>query len=415
MKHVIIGSGPAGVVAAETLRKADSTADITLLCGEGEAPYSRMAIPYLLSKKIDETGTHLRHEKDHFDRLGIKLVDASARAVDTQNKLITLDNSQLPYDRLLIATGSVASLQNIPGINLPGVHTCWTLADVRAITAKAKPGARIVQMGAGFVGCIIIEGLLKHGFDLTILVRSGRMVSRMINPIASGMIRRWCESKGVTIKVNTQAEKITAVGDSLEITLEDGNVLPADIYLSLVGVKANVGFLAGSGIAIDKGILVDETMQTNIPDVYAAGDVAEFIDCISGQREVNAIQPNAVDQARIAAQNMLGNATTSRGSFAFNVLDTLGLISSSFGAWNGLPGGESSELVDEERYRYLRLEFKDDYLVGANAVNFTNHLGVLRGLIEGKVRLGDWKQRLMRDPTQIMPAYIACAQSARLK
>ena len=414
MKHVIIGSGPAGVVAAETLRKADSTADITLLCGEGEAPYSRMAIPYLLSKKIDETGTHLRHEKDHFDRLGIKLVDASARAVDTQNKLITLDNSQLPYDRLLIATGSVASLQNIPGINLPGVHTCWTLADVRAITAKAKPGARIVQMGAGFVGCIIIEGLLKHGFDLTILVRSGRMVSRMINPIASGMIRRWCESKGVTIKVNTQAEKITAVGDSLEITLEDGNVLPADIYLSLVGVKANVGFLAGSGIAIDKGILVDETMQTNIPDVYAAGDVAEFIDCISGQREVNAIQPNAVDQARIAAQNMLGNATTSRGSFAFNVLDTLGLISSSFGAWNGLPGGESSELVDEERYRYLRLEFKDDYLVGANAVNFTNHLGVLRGLIEGKVHLGAWKQRLLRDPTQIMPAYIACAQSARL-
>ena len=127
---------------------------------------------------------------------------------------------------------------------------------------------------------------------------------------------------------------------------------------------------------------------------------------------VNAIQPNAVDQARIAAQNMAGKVTNSRGTFAFNVLDTLGLISSSFGAWQGMPGGQSSELVDEERYRYLRLEFKDDYLVGANVVNFTDHLGVLRGLIEGKVRLGAWKERLMRDPTQIMPAYLACAQRA---
>ena len=332
-------------------------------------------------------------------------------------------------------TGSVATLHNIPGNDLPGVHTCWTLADVRAITARAKPGARIVQMGAGFVGCIIIEGLLSHGFDVTILVRSGRMVSRMINPVASGMIKRWCESKGVKILVNTQAVKITAADDApqgwrkllpenwraekitaadgaLQVTLEGGRVLPADIYLSLVGVTANIGFLANSGIEVDKGILVDATMQTNVAGVYAAGDVAEFTDCITGRRELNAIQPNAVEQARIAAQNMAGNSVSSHGSFAFNVLDTLGLISSSFGAWQGLPGGESSELVDQERYRYLRLEFKDDCLVGANVVNFTDHLGALRGLIEGKVRLGEWKQRLLRDPTQIMPAYLARAQKA---
>lgn len=412
MKHVIIGSGPAGVVAAETLRKSDPAADITLLCGEGEPPYSRMAIPYLLTKKIDEGGTHLRHEKDHYERLGIKLVQAQAHAIDTANKIVKLEKGLLPYDRLLIATGSVPTLHNIPGKDLPGVHTCWTLADVRAITERAKPGTRIVQMGAGFVGCIIMEGLLARGFELTILVRSGRMVSRMINPIASGMIRRWCESKGVNILVNTQAEKITVADGALQVTLEGGKVLPADIYLSLVGVKPNIGFLSGSGIAVDKGILVDATMQTNIPGIYAAGDVAEFNDCISGERVVNAIQPNAVDQARIAAQNMAGTISTSRGTFAFNVLDTLGLISSSFGAWQGIPGGESSELVDEERYRYLRLEFKDDFLVGANVVNFTDHLGVLRGLIEGKVRLGAWKERLLRDPTQIMPAYLACAQRA---
>ena len=413
MRHVIIGGGPAGVVAAETLRKADSSADITMLCGEDEPPYSRMAIPYLLNNRIDEAGTYLRSQKDHYERLELKLVHASAKAVDTAGRSVKLDNGQsLPYDRLLIATGSTPSRQNIPGIDRPGVHSCWTLADVRAITAKSKPGTRIVQMGAGFVGCIIIEGLLARGFDLTILVRSGRMVSRMMNPIASGMIKRWCESKGVRILVNTQAEQIAAAEGALNVTLTGGKVLPADMYLSLVGVNANTGFLEGSGISVDKGILVDATMQTSVAGVYAAGDVAEFIDCITGKREVNAIQPNAVEQGRIAALNMLGQEASSRGSFAFNVLDTLGLVSSSFGAWQGLPDGESAELVDEERYRYLRLEFKGDCLVGANAVGFTDHFGVLRGLIEGKVRLGDWKQRLMRDPTQLMHAYLACAQKA---
>ena len=413
MRHVIIGSGPAGVVAAETLRKADAAAQITVLCGEGEAPYARMAIPYLLSQQIEEAGTHLRQQKDHYRRLGIELVQGRAKSVDTAQCAVKLENGQaLPYDRLLIASGARPSRQNIPGIDLPGVHSCWTLADVRAITAKAKPGTRIVQMGAGFVGCIIIEGLLQRGFDLTILVRSGRMVSRMMNPIASGMIRRWCEAKGVRILVNTQAEKIAAANGELQVTLSGNKLMPADIYLSLVGVTANTDFLEGSGVSLGKGVLVDADMQTNVPGIYAAGDVAEFTDRITGVRQVNAIQPNAVEQARIAAQNMAGQRASSHGSFAFNVLTTLGLSSSSFGAWEGLPGGESAELVDEQRYRYLRLEFKDDCLVGANAVGFTDHIGVLRGLIEGKVRLGAWKQRLLHDPTQLMPAYLACAQKA---
>lgn len=413
MRHVIIGGGPAGIVAAETLRKGDPSADITILNGERVPPYSRMAIPYLLNQEIDEAGTYLRKDLGHYERLGLKLVDLSASTVDTVNRTVKLDNGEsLPYDRLLIATGSLPSFQNIPGIDLPGVHACWTLADVHAITARAKPGTRIVQMGAGFCGCIIIQGLLGYKFDLTILVRSGRMVSRMMTPTASAMMKRWCESKGVRVLVNTQSEKITAVNGALEVTVTGGQVLPADIFLSLVGVNANTGFLAGSGINVNWGVVVDETMQTNVPGVYAAGDVAEFTDCITGERTTNAIQPNAVDQGRVAAHNMLGQQDSSRGSFAFNVLNTLGLISCSFGAWGGVPGGEAAELVDEERYRYLHLEFKDDYLVGACGVGFIDHIGVLRGLIEGKVQLGEWKQRLLRDPTRVMEAHLARAQFA---
>ncbi len=412
MKHVIIGSGPAGVVAAETLRKADPEAEITLLCGEDEPPYARMAIPYLLRGDIDEAGTHIRKDADHYARLRICLTHARARAVDTGARVVDIGNGRgVPYDRLLIAAGSRPSRERIPGIDLPGVRTCWTLQDARAIVAAARPGTRIVQMGAGFVGCIIMEGLLSRGVDLTILVRSGYMVRRMMNPTASGMIRRWCESKGVTILTRTQPKGLSANGSALQVDLGDGRILPADMYLSAVGVDPNLDFLAGSGLEIAQGIVVDGCLQSSVPGVYAAGDIAESTDCLTGRRQLNAIQPNAVEQGRIAALNMAGRPARFKGSFVFNVLTTLGLASSSFGEWQGVPGGESAEVLDESRYRYMSLQFDGDRLVGANCVGFSEHIGALRGLVEGRLRLGAWKRRLMADPSQIMPAYLGAAQT----
>ena len=427
MRHVIIGSGPAGVVAAETLRKADPAAVITLLCGEGEPPYARMTIPYLLKGDIDEAGTHIRQDANHYGRLRICLIHARAQAVDTTARTVNIGNGRsLPYDRLLIATGSRPSRERIPGMDLPGVHTCWTLQDARAILARARPGTRIVQMGAGFVGCIIMEGLLSRGVDLTILVRSGYMVRRMMNPTASGLIRRWCETKGVKILTGTQPRGLTLnggppvpaapgtrdqrPGTTLQVDLGEGRTLPADLYLSVVGVDPNVEFLEGSGIEIDRGILVDANLQSSVPGVYAAGDVAESTDCLSGKRQVNAIQPNAVEQGRIAALNMAGRPASFKGSFACNVLTTLGLLSSSFGQWQGVPDGASAEVLDQSRFRYLNLQFDGDRLAGANCVGFSEHIGALRGLIEGRLRLGAWKQRLLDDPARIMQAYLSAAR-----
>jgi NAD(P)H-nitrite reductase large subunit len=412
-RYVILGAGAAGVTAAETLRRTDPAGEVILVNGEDEPPYARMAIPYVLSGKIGTEGTFLRQEPDHYARMGIGLAASPAVGLDTRFRSVRLANgSLLPYDRLLIATGSQPSREAVPGIDLPGVHTCWTLADVRAILASIKPGTRVVQMGAGFVGCIIMEGLVKRGAKLTVLVRSGLMVSRMINPAAGNMIRRWCETKGVRIMPKTQTARIDAVDGALAITLTTGETLPADLYLSAVGVKPNIAWLADSGIEIGNGIVVNDRMESNVPGVFAAGDVAESVDCVTGQRQINAIQPNAVEQGRIAALNMTGAGVSSSGSLAFNILDTLGLISSSFGAWQGVPGGDSAELEDDAHWRYIRLEFGGDCLVGANVVGFTDHLGALRGLIEGKARLGKWKQRLIENPTQIMPAYLATVQAA---
>ena len=412
-RYVIVGAGAAGVTAAETVRRSDPAADIVVLNGEDEAPYARMAIPYFLTGRIGAEGTHLRRVPGHFERLAIRIVDGRAVALDVGVRRLRLaDGGTLDYDRLLIATGSRPTREAIPGIELPGVHHCWTLDDARGLLASIKPGTRVVQMGAGFVGCIIMEGLVKRGAALTVLVRSGLMVSRMIHPTAGNMIRRWCEAKGVRIMPKTQSARLDRDGAALAGTLTTGERLPADLYLSAVGVKPELDWLNGSGIALGSGIVVDARMQTSLPGVFAAGDVAESIDCVTGKRQVNAIQPNAVEQGRIAGLNMVGLGASSPGSLAFNVLDTLGLISSSFGAWNGVPGGDSAELVDEAHWRYLRLEFDGDRLVGANAVGLTDHIGALRGLIERGAPLGKWKAMLQANPTQIMPAYLATVQAA---
>ena len=406
MRHLIIGNGPAGVIAAETLRRLDPLADIAMVGDEAEPPYSRMAIPYLLAGNIGEQGTHLRKEAGHFERLNIRLVQGRAEKLDSSARTVTLaDGGVLPYDRLLIASGSHALRP--PGMDLPGVHTCWTLSDARAIIAKATPGARVLQIGAGFIGSIILEALVARGVKLTVVEMGDRMVPRMMTEGAGNMIRRWVEGRGVAVHVNCRVESLAARDGALAARLDSGETVHADLVICAAGVTPNVGFLAGSGVDVGRGVRVDAAMQTTVPGIYAAGDVAEAADFHSGEPTVNAIQPNAADQARIAAGNMAGGNARTQGSLAINVLDTLGLISTSFGRWWA---GEGAELVDEARFRYLNLQFQDDVLIGATAVGLTDHVGALRGLIQGRVRLGAWRQRLQADPTQFMAAYLGCAQ-----
>ena len=419
MRYVIIGNGPAGVVAAETLRKCDQHGSIVLIGDEPEPPYSRMAIPYLLMGEIQEAGTHLRKDRNHFRNLNIELVVARADKLDTSKNVVFLNNGKsLTYDRLLIASGSKPISPPIAGINLPGIYPCWTLEDSRHIMKLAKKGARVLQMGAGFIGCIILEALAARGVELSIVEMGNRMVPRMMTEGAGGLIKKWCEKKGVKVFTSTKVEAIEKSGNSanpLNVKLSNGQSLPAGLVISATGVRPNIEFLKGSGIVTDAGIKIDGTMQTNVPGVYAAGDVAQAEEFYTGAQLVNAIQPNAVDQARVAALNMAGENSRSQGTMAINVLDTLGLISSSFGQWMGVKGGEHTELVDEDNFRYMHLEFKDDVLVGATSLGLTQHVGVIRGLIQGKISLGEWKERLLKDPTRIMEAYLARTQGSNFK
>jgi NAD(P)H-nitrite reductase large subunit len=437
MKHVIIGNGPAGVVAAETLRKADATAEIVLIGAEPEPAYSRMAIPYLLEGNIEESGTYLRKTEGHFASLRIRELQARVTSVDSAQRTLQLADGQTEtYDRLLIASGSHPVRPPIPGMDLPQVQTCWTLADARAIANLAKPGTRVLQLGAGFIGCIIMEALAARGVKLTVVEMGDRMVPRMMTPKAGGMIKQWVEQKGVRVLTGKGVKSIAPLGSNpgllarlaqalgvgvkadesgLAVTLSDGEEIACDLVIVAAGVAPNVGFLDNTGVKVGKGIVVDKSMQTSVAGIYAAGDVAEAPDLFTGAPFVAAIQPNAADQARVAALNMAGGEAQMKGVVAINVLDTLGLISTSFGQWWGETaenGGSGVEFIDEANGRYISLQFKSDVLIGATSIGHTDHVGVLRGLIQTQSRLGPWKDALMADPNGYMAAYLAAAQKA---
>ncbi|HEY0845363.1 MAG TPA: FAD-dependent oxidoreductase [Noviherbaspirillum sp.] len=415
MRHVIIGNGTAGVIAAETIRKNAPSDDIVLIGDEPEPPYSRMAIPHVLAGNTTEAGTWLRKERDYFARLCITQKAGKTVHVSTRTRTVKMDDGDvIAFDKLLIASGATPSIPLIPGIDFPGVHSCWTLADARRIVELATPGAKVVLIGAGFIGSIVMEALAARGVSLSVVEKRDRILPNMMGKGAGEMVRRWCERKGVRIHTSTRVVAIGNIGMEARaphlVRLSNGEQLQADLVIYTTGTTPNIAFLKGSGIRCLQGVVVDASMQTNVPGIYAAGDCAETFDAGTGRSVIAGVQPNAADQAYCAALNMTGRHAFQRGVRQIDVLDTMGLISSSFGQWQGVRGGQWVEAADERNFRYIRLEFGKDVLIGCNTVGMTEDATILRTLIQHHVHLGEWKDRLLEDPTLIKEAYRACVQ-----
>ena len=253
------------------------------------------------------------------------------------------------------------------------------------------------------------------------------MVVDLREMVVRAVIERWCRSKGVEIMTSTRVTSIEVPGGGpssmpgkapegpLRVRMSNGVERDFDLVICATGVKPAVDYLNGSGIEIgpDGGIVVDLSMRTSAADIFAAGDCTEAADFSTGARFVNAIQPDAADQALVAALNMVGQPSSWKGAFRMNVLTTFGLVSSSFGQWWGAEDGHHVEAVDDTAFEYLRLEFRDELLIGATSVGLTEHVGVLRGLIQTRTGLTPkWKEKLLRDPHKFVDAYLACAQAA---
>ena len=417
-RHLIVGAGPAGMYALETIRELDRDASITLL--SDEAPYARMALPYYLCGEIPEA--HLMYgDRAYFERMKVDTVfGRRVRSVDPKANQLTLDDgAELAYENLLIATGASATAPPIPGSGLPGVCHLWTLDDTRKALTNARKGADVVLIGAGFIGFIALNAVYKLGCRLAVVEREAQILPRMLDQTGASFVEGWLRERGVGVYTGTTVLAIEGSPEGrMRLGLRDGGALTADLVIIATGIRTNVDLLGGSGIEVNDGVVVDGRMRTNSANVYAAGDVAEGPDLLGG-RAVHAIQPTAEDHGRIAGANMAGLDVTYEGSLLMNITDVAGLHCASFGLWTG-DGREETVLANPGRCIYRKLVWEDDRVVGAILVgpvddtSMLNDTGMVKGLIQTQVPLRAWKGYLLKNPLDVRRPYVASGAPAAL-
>jgi NAD(P)H-nitrite reductase large subunit len=378
MKVLIIGAGPAGIVAAETLRAADPSITLEMVTREPYPPYSPPALAdYALTGRSE---TLFWKGGDICDRLGITYRSPAAVAnVDPGRHCVGLaDGTTVDYDVLLIAAGSRLHAP-VRGAELQGVHDFKSLAAAETILGRVRRGeARTaVIVGAGFIGMEVALLLADLGVQVTMVGRRTWVMPRMLDPETADIAGRAMTARGIELRLGVEATEFgDRDGQAAGVRLASGEVLTADLYAAATGVKPNIEFLEGSGIAANWGVTVDDHLHTSVPDVWAAGDVVEAPDRATGQVYVHAIFPNAVEQARVAAANIIGGDLRYAGAESMNSLKHLGLPIMAVGAAEG---------PQERRWRVgdrLRRVFVDrGHIVGFRFAGEIAGGGLLRSLM----------------------------------
>jgi NAD(P)H-nitrite reductase large subunit len=419
IRHLIIGGGTAGMNAIRTIRE-EETERSTITLVSAEPPYSRMVLPYYLDRSISESHVFTATPKVLAGWDVTTHVGKRAASLDTKANVCTLDDgTKVEYDDCLIATGSSAVRAPVPGADGAGVHSFWTLEQARGVVARIRPGSHVVMVGAGFIAFTILNSILALGATLTIVELAPRILPRMIDDTGAGLVEEWLKRHGVKVRTAVRLTNIMGVKGRQKLSFTTGGDLVADVVIMATGIRTNLEWLKDSGVRVNQGIVVDDHLRSSVPNVYAAGDVAEGRDLISGANAVHAIEPTAQEHGRVVGANMAGKAVSYRGSLIINVVEVCHLDVASFGAWDDATA-ETASGVKADRPAYRKLLWRGERLIGAiilgpsSDIWTTNDVGMLKGLVQSGVGLGRWKAHLAANPFDIKPAFIATKTTSAL-
>ena len=418
-RHLIIGGGTAGMNAIRTIRE-EETERSTITLVSAEKPYSRMVLPYYLDRSIAESHVFTATARVLADWGVTTQLGKRASALDTKANVCTLDDgTTVEYDDCLIATGSSAVRAPVPGAEGPGVHSFWTLDQARGVLAQIQPGSHVVMVGAGFIAFTILNSILSLGAKLTIVEVAPRILPRMIDDTGAGLVQAWLEKNGVAVRPGAKLTRIDDAKGRRRLKMAAGGDLVADVVIMATGIRTNLDWLKGSDVKISQGVVVDDHLRSSVPNVYAAGDVAEGPDLIGETNAVHAIEPTAQEHGRIVGANMAGKDVRYRGSLIINIVEVCHLDVASFGAWDEAKA-ETASGVKADRPAYRKLLWRGDRLTGAiilgpsSDIWTTNDVGMLKGLVQSGVSLGAWKAHLKKNPFDIKPAFIATKTTGSL-
>ncbi len=396
-KNLIIGNSAAALNEVKAIRENDSASRITLVSAENHYAYSPVLLPYYVSKKIRRSALFLAGQ-NFYQQNGVELILGNpATRVDPQNRQVHLAyNDILEYDNLLIATGSSPKPLGIPGEDLAGVFTLKTVDDADKLVKAATGMEDIVIIGGGLIGLQAANALYAAGRNIRIVIGSRQPLSRNVDPSCAENVCQGIRECGMSILFETHAVSIAKAKNKLSVELNSDKHLAADAVIIGKGVSPNVRLVAESEIEVNRGILVDETMRTNVPNIVAAGDVAEGMNLITGKRQVIATWPNACSQGRTAGINMAGGIDQNEG-LSSNICGFLGSTVASVGITNP-DNGDFEERVtrDPAKGLYRKLVWnKNDELVGAVLMGKVADIGVISSLIRNRVRIPREKRERM--------------------
>jgi NAD(P)H-nitrite reductase large subunit len=418
-QYVIIGAGAAGVAAAEAIRGQDSSGKITLLSEEAPGYYSRPGLAFYLTGELPESQLFPFTSQD-FLRLGVQPLHAQAVRIHPQAHRIELHNGKLlAYDRLLIATGSAASPMKAPGSQAQGVVKLDSLEDARQILRLARKQREAVVVGGGITALEIVEGLVAQGVKVHYFLRGDRYWSNVLDETESRIVEHRLKEDKVQLHYQTELEEIlTKDGHVIGVRTRDGRQIRCGIVAVAIGVQPRKELGVASGLQAERGLVVDQYLCTSASDIFAAGDVAQMVDGMTGKAILSTLWALARDQGTVAGLNMVGSTTKYSPPVPFNVtrlacltttiigkvgsgedLDLQGIARGDSETWRQLPDAIAAQAVfDVNRLRLLIVENR---LIGAIVMGNQTLSQPLQHLIRNKANISSIRDRILKPGAQV--------------
>lgn len=378
-QFLVVGAGIAGVSAAEAIHKTQPDASITMVSDEHNLPYFRMNLTRYLAGELERDRLDL-HNREWYHENHVEIIlDTHIDDIDAASKQIRLENGRLiEYDKLILANGASPFVPPIPGRELDGVMTLRSLEDADKILNITAEPANVVCIGGGLLGLEIAGGIAQKGTNVTVLEALDWLLPRQLGKEAAEMLRGQIEAMGIKVIVPARIKQISGEGKVSAVELDDGTIIPANLVLISAGIRPNLDLAKRIGLEVNRGIIVNEHMQTSDPDIYAAGDVCEYHGILYG------LWVPARKQGEVAGRSAAGQPTEYPGDPPSAKLKVLGLDLFSIGQFS--PAEASDRLVTwQEGDRFISFLFRDAKMIGSNLLGETGlDMKVKKAIDSGK-------------------------------
>lgn len=400
-KLVVIGNGMAGMrTVDELIQLAPEQYEITVFGAEPHGNYNRIMLTPVLfgAKNIDDI---MIHDFAWYQRNRISLycgAEKTVVAVDRVNRqVIAKDGTVADYDRLLIATGSLPLMLDIPGRETEGVMGFRDIADVQAMIEKSKVKQHAVILGGGLLGLEAANGLMQRGMQVTVVNRAGHLLNRQLDQQAAGFLERQLEAKGIEFRLGvTVAEILSQQQHINKVRLSDNSLLPADILVMATGIQPNISLAQTMGLACERGIIVDDSLQTSDDNIYAVGE------CVQHRGEVFGLVAPVYEQAKVCAQQLAGRVSAGyRTLLSATMLKVTGIDLFSVGDFEGDPDCQQQLLVDHAQGVYRKIVLKDNVITGMIMYGDTSDSGWYLNLIKNRTNVATIRNRLIFNPVEL--------------